>query len=311
MWNRLLALLSLAFRSHQFYFSHVHDVTRTLQSLGVAATDDPRTPSASLESSSACSSTSNASCDRTDGSLRTEILSGSTSSFACPGLGDDGRKNKGEKSQDGDSNGKGDGENSKKEAGGLPWSRERRFLGQCVGGAEERRLGSGMDGIMNDDATAPIENKGSTFSSTPDYRFFWNLGLLGPLVDLRDRLLALSDTGIRNSTAVDPNAGDRVDGAKSIGMSSSESTGTASPAQMRPSKEVLKSVAAVDRWLTPVMSGFLQVERECWVGEDSTRAFDLLLVSRRSRLRQGTRFTRRGIDAEGNVANFVETEQVR
>lgn len=36
----------------------------------------------------------------------------------------------------------------------------------------------------------------------------------------------------------------------------------------------------------------------------------LLLVSRRSCLRQGRRFMRRGIDAEGNVANFVETEQV-
>lgn len=237
-------------------------------------------------------------------------MSGSTSSVACPGLGNDGRKNKGEKSQNCNSNGNGDGENSK-EAGGLPWSRERGFPGRCVGDADERRLGSGMNEIMNNDVPPPTENKGSTSSSNPDYRFFWNLGLLGPLVDLRDRLLALSDTGIRNSTVVDHKAGDRVDGAKSMGTLSSESTKTASAAQMRSSKEVLKGVAAVDRWLTPVMSGFLQVERECWVGEDSTRAFDMLLVSRRSRLRQGTRFTRRGIDAEGNVANFVETEQVR
>jgi phosphatidylinositol 4-phosphatase len=35
----------------------------------------------------------------------------------------------------------------------------------------------------------------------------------------------------------------------------------------------------------------------------------LLLVSRRSCLRQGRRFVKRGIDAEGNVANMVETEQ--
>jgi SacI homology domain len=38
-------------------------------------------------------------------------------------------------------------------------------------------------------------------------------------------------------------------------------------------------------------------------------SFTMLFVSRRSCKRQGTRYTRRGIDAEGNVANFVETEQ--
>ena len=37
--------------------------------------------------------------------------------------------------------------------------------------------------------------------------------------------------------------------------------------------------------------------------------FNLLFISRRSRHRQGCRFTMRGIDEEGNVANFVETEQ--
>ncbi|CAN0284612.1 unnamed protein product [Discosporangium mesarthrocarpum] len=56
------------------------------------------------------------------------------------------------------------------------------------------------------------------------------------------------------------------------------------------------------------MSGFLQVEAGCQLGEHS---FDVLFVSRRSRFRQGTRFSRRGIDEGGNVANFVETEQAR
>lgn len=36
----------------------------------------------------------------------------------------------------------------------------------------------------------------------------------------------------------------------------------------------------------------------------------LCLLSRRSRYRAGTRYFRRGIDREGHVANFVETEQV-
>ena len=36
----------------------------------------------------------------------------------------------------------------------------------------------------------------------------------------------------------------------------------------------------------------------------------MCLISRRSRYRLGTRFKRRGVDENGNVANFVETEQV-
>jgi len=36
----------------------------------------------------------------------------------------------------------------------------------------------------------------------------------------------------------------------------------------------------------------------------------LTLISRRSRFRAGTRYFRRGIDSEGHVANFNETEQI-
>ena len=36
----------------------------------------------------------------------------------------------------------------------------------------------------------------------------------------------------------------------------------------------------------------------------------LYLISRRSRYRAGTRYFRRGIDEDGNVANFNETEQI-
>lgn len=36
----------------------------------------------------------------------------------------------------------------------------------------------------------------------------------------------------------------------------------------------------------------------------------LCLMSRRSRYRAGTRYFRRGVDHEGHVANYVETEQV-
>jgi len=36
----------------------------------------------------------------------------------------------------------------------------------------------------------------------------------------------------------------------------------------------------------------------------------LCLISRRSRFRAGTRYFRRGIDKDGHVANFNETEQI-
>ena len=40
------------------------------------------------------------------------------------------------------------------------------------------------------------------------------------------------------------------------------------------------------------------------------RYLKLGLISRRSRYRAGTRYFRRGIDSDGHVANFNETEQV-
>lgn len=40
------------------------------------------------------------------------------------------------------------------------------------------------------------------------------------------------------------------------------------------------------------------------------RHMQLCLISRRSRFRAGTRYFRRGIDHEGHVANFNETEQL-
>ena len=114
---------------------------------------------------------------------------------------------------------------------------------------------------------------------------------MGPLLDLREAL---------EMTIVDSSGG-----TKSRGSNGGATTTPAAAEAAGVGKETL--VAAVDRWLTPVMSGFLQVERGCRAGE---RTFDVMFVSRRSRFRQGTRYTRRGIDDGGNVANFVETEQV-
>jgi len=63
---------------------------------------------------------------------------------------------------------------------------------------------------------------------------------------------------------------------------------------------------AADDWITPIMSAYVEVRPNMVIDDEK---FTLLFVSRRSMYRQGTRFTKRGIDEEGNVANFVETEQ--
>lgn len=60
-------------------------------------------------------------------------------------------------------------------------------------------------------------------------------------------------------------------------------------------------------FMTPVIQGHVQVLTQCTVGN---KVFDLVYISRRGRERPGTRFSMRGIDDAGKVANFVETEQV-
>ena len=59
-------------------------------------------------------------------------------------------------------------------------------------------------------------------------------------------------------------------------------------------------------WVLPVIQGFAFVER-CEIRGEK---FELALISRRSKLRAGLRYKRRGLDSEGNCANFVETEQI-
>lgn len=59
-------------------------------------------------------------------------------------------------------------------------------------------------------------------------------------------------------------------------------------------------------FVLPVIQGFVQVEQCVIEGE----CFTLALVSRRSRHRAGTRYKRRGVDDDGHVANYVETEQI-
>ncbi|XP_054840087.1 phosphatidylinositide phosphatase SAC2 isoform X1 [Eublepharis macularius] len=87
----------------------------------------------------------------------------------------------------------------------------------------------------------------------------------------------------------------------------------------------------VDFWVTPVIQGFVQIEelvvnyneasdeeksspetppQESICVDDIHPCFLVALISRRSRHRAGMRYKRRGVDKNGNVANYVETEQL-
>jgi len=65
--------------------------------------------------------------------------------------------------------------------------------------------------------------------------------------------------------------------------------------------------ARLHEWIVPVTNGFIDISRPCEI--DQTH-FTIAFFSRRSCARQGTRFNVRGVDRDGQVANFVETEQM-
>lgn len=63
----------------------------------------------------------------------------------------------------------------------------------------------------------------------------------------------------------------------------------------------------IDRkWLTYLIQGYISYFYLYVNG----KRLDFYLLSRRSSKRAGTRYNARGIDDDGNVANFVETEQL-
>ncbi|RCH84508.1 hypothetical protein CU098_006519, partial [Rhizopus stolonifer] len=59
-------------------------------------------------------------------------------------------------------------------------------------------------------------------------------------------------------------------------------------------------------FILPVMQGFVELENV----EINNKKFVWGLITRRSRHRPGTRYFSRGIDDQGHVSNFVETEQI-
>lgn len=74
----------------------------------------------------------------------------------------------------------------------------------------------------------------------------------------------------------------------------------------------------LDVWIVPVIQGFVETAsvplETAPTTPDGSQSqqdkYNLALISRRSRHRAGTRYKRRGVDEEGRVANYVETEQI-
>uniref|UniRef100_A0A1B6FDT6 Phosphatidylinositol-3-phosphatase SAC1 n=1 Tax=Cuerna arida TaxID=1464854 RepID=A0A1B6FDT6_9HEMI len=64
--------------------------------------------------------------------------------------------------------------------------------------------------------------------------------------------------------------------------------------------------ADFSKFLLPIMHGFISINSCSLNG----KPFTWSIVSRRSCQRAGTRYFTRGVDKSGNVANFVETEQI-
>jgi hypothetical protein len=61
------------------------------------------------------------------------------------------------------------------------------------------------------------------------------------------------------------------------------------------------------KWCAPVIRGFVSITSGLKIGEIE---LDYILISRKGRERSGRRFTARGANKKGLVANYVETEQI-
>ncbi|KAG0335497.1 hypothetical protein BG004_008425 [Podila humilis] len=62
----------------------------------------------------------------------------------------------------------------------------------------------------------------------------------------------------------------------------------------------------LSKFILPVINGFAEIR----TAEINKKPFTFALFSRRSRHRAGTRYFSRGVDINGNVSNFNETEQI-
>ncbi|EGV60340.1 Phosphoinositide phosphatase sac1 [Yamadazyma tenuis] len=73
--------------------------------------------------------------------------------------------------------------------------------------------------------------------------------------------------------------------------------------------ESLLDAGASQEFITPIINGYVKSKSIKFAGSYHNE-FNYILITRKSNARVGTRYFRRGIDNEGNVANFNETEQI-
>ncbi|KAI8376741.1 SacI homology domain-containing protein [Choanephora cucurbitarum] len=72
------------------------------------------------------------------------------------------------------------------------------------------------------------------------------------------------------------------------------------------SSKLIDASVDLSSFVLPVLQGFVELESV----EVNNKKFEWGLITRRSRHRSGTRYFSRGIDDQGHVSNFVETEQL-
>ncbi|KAG0170781.1 hypothetical protein DFQ28_001696 [Apophysomyces sp. BC1034] len=72
------------------------------------------------------------------------------------------------------------------------------------------------------------------------------------------------------------------------------------------SRKLIDASENLNDFILPIMQGFVELQ----LARINGKPFVLSLITRRSRHRAGTRYFSRGIDDQGHVSNFVETEQL-
>jgi hypothetical protein len=65
--------------------------------------------------------------------------------------------------------------------------------------------------------------------------------------------------------------------------------------------------AKADNWVIPVIRGFAEIQN---ISLGNGKSFKFALLSRLGKKRVGTRYNVRGLDKQGNAANYAETEQI-
>ena len=206
----------------------------------------------------------------------------------------------------------------------------QRSLGAAVGAATARN--NANTAILNDNVNDNID------VLQPDARFFWNQELVQSLLrssntakQLTNNSMALSSIPVTSDNkaieSVTTNANTSLLQETNITTNTTASSTQGHVRNQQCIDEINSTKLSsqnddsaqglVQKWIIPCTSAFVGVSRNIPLvspngnrTEGTTTNYDELVISRRSRFRAGTRFTRRGVDTAGSVANYAETEQI-